>query len=80
MQNYYKFIGAIAGNLVGILVVYLATKGLAVCTVIGPDQSCTVFGFSETQITAAVMMVLNSAFVHFFPANTPVPPAQAPKP
>lgn len=71
MSNYWKLIGALVGNVVAIILVFLATKGLSVCTIPGSPETCTVFGFSSAQITGAVMAILNMAAVHWFPANTP---------
>lgn len=71
MSSYWKLIGALVGNVIAILVVFLATKGLAVCTLPGSPETCTVFGFSTAQVTGAVIMVLNMAAVHWFPANAP---------
>lgn len=72
LGNYSKLIGAVLGNIVAIVVVYLGTKGVAEC-VPGPtpdlDQICTLFGFTTAQITGAVLAVVNTAFVYFFPAN-----------
>jgi len=68
MQQYWKLIGALVGNIVAIVLVFLATKGIGACDAAG---SCTVLGFSTAQITAAVMGALNMAFVHWFPANAP---------
>lgn len=70
MSAYYKLIGALVGNVVAVVIVFLAYKGFATCTVIGDASSCSIFGISTAQVTAAVMAVFNSAFVHYFPANT----------
>jgi hypothetical protein len=75
MGRFSKLIGAIAGNAVGILLVWLAMKvpALAECKVVaGVDaEACTLLGFTQTEVTGAVLAVLNSAFVYFFPANKP---------
>ncbi|QIG66833.1 hypothetical protein EVB41_003 [Rhizobium phage RHph_TM3_14A] len=74
LGSYSKIIGALLGNVIAILLVWLGSKGLATC-VPGPtpdvDQVCTIGGFTTAQITAAVMTVFNMAFVYFFPANKP---------
>ena len=67
--NYAKLVGAIAGNLVGILIVWLATQGLAECTAIDIVETCSVLGFTQPQVTAAVLAAFNTAFVYFFPPN-----------
>lgn len=81
LQHYSKFIAAIAGNTVAILLAWLAVQfpGVADCTAIPADalqaadfdQVCTVLGFSQAQITGALMFIVNSAFVWAFPANKP---------
>lgn len=69
MGAYSKLIGALLGNVIAMVVVYLGTKGLATCTGVGDAETCTVAGFTTAQITAAVLSVFNMAFVYFFPAN-----------
>ncbi len=76
MQNYSKLIAAVVGNLVGIAVVWLSFQvpGIVECAAVADPElpdACTVLGFEQAQITAAVMAVLNSAFVFFFPPNRP---------
>lgn len=71
MSRYSKLIAAVIGNLVAILLVYLASKGVAQCTVLNGDEVCTMFGMSNAEITAIVMTIFNSAFVYFAPKNTP---------
>lgn len=73
MGRYSKLIGALVGNLVAVLLAFVATRwtGVAECTVVDEVQTCTAFGFSQTQITAALMTAVNAAFVYFFPANKP---------
>lgn len=74
LGKYSKLIGALLGNGIAILLVYLGSKGLAEC-VPGPtpdlDQICTMFGFTTAQITAAALTALNAVFVYAFPANKP---------
>lgn len=73
MGNYSKLIGALVGNVVAILLAYVATKwtGVAQCTIVDQVQTCTAFGFSQAQITAGLMTVVNTAFVWWFPPNKP---------
>jgi hypothetical protein len=73
MSQYSKLIGALVGNLVAILLAYIATKwtGVAECALVDQVQTCTAFGFSQAQITAGLMTVVNAAFVYLFPANKP---------
>lgn len=71
LGSYSKIIGALLGNVIAIAIAYLASKGLATCVGAGDTEVCTVAGFTTAQITAAVMVVFNSAFVYFFPANNP---------
>lgn len=79
LQRYSKLIGAVAGNIVAILLAWLAVQfpGLAECTTVAADalqaadfdQVCTVLGFSQAQITGALMLGVNTLFVYAFPAN-----------
>jgi hypothetical protein len=79
MSNYSKLIGGLVGNVIAIIVVYAATRGLATCTVFNNADTCTIAGFSTSQITGFAMMVLNAVFIHWAPANTPPPsPPAAP--
>ena len=71
MSAYYKLIGGLVGNLVAVVLVYLATKGLATCAPVNGVQACTVAGLSDAQITAIVMTLLNAVGVHQAPANAP---------
>lgn len=73
MGKYSKLIGAIAGNIVAMIFIYLGTKGLAECSVVNGEEICKVFGFSSTQVAVAVMGVINSYFVWQFTANKRVP-------
>lgn len=72
--SYSKLIAAVLGNVIAIVVAYLAGKGLATCTP-GPlptdEQTCTVLGYTTGQITTALMVIVNAGFVYFFPANKP---------
>lgn len=72
--SYNKLAYAIIGNLVAMLMVWLATKGFATC-VPGPtnalDQICTVAGFTTAQITGAVLTLINSVAVYAAPKNNP---------
>ncbi len=67
MGNYSKLFGAMIGNIIGIALSYAATKGFGECTADG----CTVLGFSEFQITSAVLSLFNMAVMYQFPANKP---------
>lgn len=72
MGNYSKLIAAILGPLVGILVTWLATKGLGSCGP-GPDgvQVCTLFGYTSAQIVGTMTTIGAALFVFFFPKNVP---------
>ena len=74
LGRYSKLIGAVAGNIVAIALAWLAVQfpAIATCT-IGPDgtDACTVAGFTQAQITGALMMAINSYFVYRFPPNKP---------
>ena len=80
MSKYNKLIGALVGNVVAILLAWAATAvpGIAECTVapasIDPstfDSVCSVLGFSQAQVTAALMVGVNGLFVYLFPPNKP---------
>jgi hypothetical protein len=76
MSKYNKLIGALLGNLVSILVAWLAVQFPSIATCVpGVDPSvgevCSVLGFDQAQITATLMVLFNSAFVYFFPPNKP---------
>lgn len=73
MGNYSKLYGALVGNIVAIALAYAATKwtGVAACSVADGVQTCTAFGFSQAQITAGLMILVNAAAVYAFPANKP---------
>lgn len=74
MGRYSKLIGAAVGNFVGILLVWLAFKfpSLVTCAP-GPDltEACTALGFTQAQITAGVLSLVNMALVYAFPPNAP---------
>lgn len=72
MGNYSKLIGSIVGSLVGMLLAYLAVKGLAICTP-GPDgtQACSLWGISDSQITAGAVSLVTALLVWAFPKNQP---------
>lgn len=69
MSTYNKLLGGIVGNVVALVIAYLATKGLGVCTTPADTTTCTVAGLSTAQITAGAMFVFNAAFVYIFPPN-----------
>lgn len=74
MGNYSKLIAALAGNLVAVVLLWLSFQipGIVECAAVADPElpdACTVFGFEQAQITAAVIAILNSAFVFFFPPN-----------
>lgn len=79
MAKYSKLIAGIAGNLLAILIAYLAVQWPAVAQCAPPpgaladtlDQVCTVLGFSQTQITAGLMVLVNAIFIERSPANAP---------
>jgi hypothetical protein len=74
LGRYSKLIGAVLGNIVAIVIAYLATKEWAgaTCT-LGPDgtEACVLLGFTQAQITATLMTGVNALFVYAFPANRP---------
>lgn len=74
MGNYSKLIGGIVGGIVAIGMAYLASRGFGTCAPAADasgSEVCTVWGFSSTQITAAVMLIVTNVFVFAFPKNQP---------
>jgi hypothetical protein len=72
LGNYSKLIGALVGNAVAILAIYLAASWPAVATcTLQPDgsEACVILGFTQADLTMAVMAVLNTVFVFVFPPN-----------
>lgn len=67
MSTYSKLIAALLGNVVAIVMVYFASRGLGSCDFSG---NCTLFGFTTAQIQGAITIVVTSIFVHQAPANT----------
>lgn len=65
--NYSKFINGAIGLAVGAAVTYAVSKGLGQCDAAGAN--CTVLGFGESQITAAIMSVIGLLFVYQSPPN-----------
>lgn len=73
--RYAKLISVLAGNLVAILLAWLAVQfpQIATCAP-GPDgvDACTVFGmFTQAQITGALMLLFSTYSVYQGPANDP---------
>ncbi len=74
LGSYSKLIGAVLGNVLAIVIVYLGSKGLATCVpgaTPDADQVCTVMGFTTGEITGYAMVAVNALFVYIFPANKP---------
>lgn len=72
MARYSKLIAALLGNAVAILLAYLATNwpAIATCGVVDGVEACNVLGFSQAQITAALMLAVNSLAVYAAPKNS----------
>lgn len=71
MSAYNKGIAAVIGNVIGMFAVWLASVSpLASCSGEGDLQICTVLGMGTAQLTAAVMMLINTIAVVKGPANT----------
>ncbi len=71
--NYSKLVGALVGNIVAILLAYVATKvpALVTCTEVNEVLECTALGYTQQEITIGLMAAINTAFVYWFPANKP---------
>lgn len=72
LSSYNKLIAGIVGNLVGVIIVWLAFKfpSIASCSVMGDPDTCTVIGFTYIQAQAAVMMIVNGIFIERWAANS----------
>lgn len=70
MARYSKLIAGIFGNSVALVLAYLATQWPAIAECTAADV-CTVLGFSDVQITAALMLVVNAVFIERSRANAP---------
>jgi peptidoglycan hydrolase-like protein with peptidoglycan-binding domain len=74
LGRYSKLIAALAGNVIGVALVWFAMQFPSVATcAVGPDgtDACTILGFTQAQITGFVMASFNTARVYWFPANKP---------
>lgn len=69
MSAYNKLIAAVVGNVVGLVLAWLATQWPAIAECSAATEVCTVLGLSQTQITAALMMIINAVMVHQWAAN-----------
>lgn len=70
--TYSKFVNGAIGLAVGAGLSFAASKGLATCSVAADgSQACNIFGFSDSQITGAIMSIFALLFVHQSPPNTP---------
>lgn len=72
--RYSKVIAAFAGNVIAIALAWLAVQfpAIAQCG-IGADglEFCSIAGFTQAQITGALMLLINTYFVYQSPANDP---------
>lgn len=67
MAKFSKLFGSIIGSGVGLLLAFLASKGLGTCDALG--ENCVVFGFTQETITVAIMGILSAIGVFASPAN-----------
>lgn len=74
LGRYSKLVGALVGNVTAIALAWFAVQfpGIAECS-IGPEgtDACTIMGFTQAQITGALMTAFNMSLVYAFPANRP---------
>lgn len=72
---YSKLVNGAIGLAVGAALSYAATKGLGTCvpTADGLDQACTVAGFSQADVTSAIVSLIGLLFIHQSPPNVPKP-------
>lgn len=74
LGRYAKLVSVIAGNIIAIFLAWLAVQFPQIATCgMGPDgtSACTVMGFTQAQITAALMSIISTYFVYQGPANDP---------
>lgn len=74
MGKYSKLIGALVGNVVAILIAYVAANWpqIATCSMVDGVEACTILGtISQAELTAGLMALFNSLFVYAFPPNKP---------
>ena len=79
LGNYSKLIAGILGNVVAIAIAYAATSFPAVAECVpapaavaeAAEEICTLMGFTQTQITVALMVIVNAIFIERAPANKP---------
>lgn len=71
LGRYNKLIAAIIGNLVGVALVYFASLGYSTCTVVEGVEMCSMFGYSQAEITTAVLFIVNTLAVYIAPKNSP---------
>lgn len=74
LGRYNKLFGTIVGGVVAYAIAWVALQfpSIATCTV-GPDgtEACAILGFSDTDITAALMLLLASFGTFQAPPNKP---------
>jgi hypothetical protein len=74
LGRYSKLVAVVAGNVIAIFLAWLAVQfpQIAQC-VVGPDgtDACTILGFTQAQITGALMSLITTFFVYQSPANDP---------
>lgn len=69
MERYSKSIAAVVGAIVSMALIWMASTGLAECAVVDGAEVCSIFGFSQSQITGALTGLVTTAFVYFAPPN-----------
>lgn len=71
LARYNKLIAGLLGNLLPIVLVWLATKTpMASCAVVDAKQVCTLLGMGVGELTATLMVVFNAVFLAFGPKNS----------
>lgn len=72
MAKYSKLIGTIIGSGVGVALSYLASRGLATCSVVDGTETCSLWGMSQAQITGFLVMAIASLGTWVSPPNSPL--------
>lgn len=69
MGAYSKLWGSIIGGVVGVLVGWLASRGIATCTDAANPDTCTVLGLTTAQITTALTLLFSALGTFLAPKN-----------
>lgn len=70
-SRYNKLIAGLLGNLLPIVLVWLATKTpMAQCALVDGKQACTLLGMGVGELTITLMAIFNAIFLALGPKNS----------